>query len=171
MVTGTRLPGVGSARTGLPARRAVYDRRAFIIGLVRQLILAVAFDPRRPGRPKFELVLLGTIALEPASIGFDPRGDDFLTRLFENRLALLAVGGEERVAAPALEHGRQLPPEIHRVFEPAVQAVAPVRRVAMGGVPGDEDAPRSIRLRDRNSVVPKPDVVELRMQRKAGRPL
>src|SRR5579875_2089485 len=137
MVTGTRLPGVGSARTGLPARRAVYDRRAFIIGLVRQLILAVAFDPRRPGRPKFELVLLGTIALEPASIGFDPRGDDFLTR----------------------------------VFEPAVQAVAPVRRVAMGGVPGDEDAPRSIRLRDRNSVVPKPDVVELRMQRKAGRPL
>src|SRR5262245_13079509 len=85
--------------------------------------------------------------------------DEILRRLLEDWAPLLAIGGEQRAAAPPLQAGRELPAEVGRILEPVVDAVAAVGRVAVSGIAGDEHAADLIALGDRHAHVPVADVV------------
>ena len=64
---------------------------------------------------------------------------------------------------------RELPAEIDRVLQAVVEAEAAVGRMAVRGVAGDEHAADLVLLGDRDAQVPEADVVELGLERKAGR--
>src|SRR5439155_14780934 len=86
---------------------------------------------------------------------------EILRDLLEDRLALVAVGLQQRVAAPAVQLRGQLPAEIDRILQSVVEAEAAIGRMAVRGVAGDEGAADLVFLRDRDPQIPEADVVEL----------
>ncbi len=64
-----------------------------------------------------------------------------------DRPALDGVGIEQAVAAPAVEHGVELPGQIDRVADAGIHAEAAGRRHHVRGVAGDEDAAVAIASR------------------------
>jgi hypothetical protein len=106
--------------------------------------------------------------LEKLGIFRDSTCDHLEAGVLENRLALFAVGVEQVVTAPSVEHGSEFPAEVGDVFDTGVEAKAPVGRVAVACVAGDETAAASIGGRDFDAHVPKADVLELDLDGEAG---
>ncbi len=72
-----------------------------------------------------------------------------------DRLAFGAVGIEEAVAAPALDHGGELPGKIDRVADAGVHAEAAGGRHHMRGVAGDKAAAVAVALGDQFAPHPR----------------
>src|SRR5215469_2387748 len=108
-MSGTRLLHVRAMRAAHAARRAEDDRRALVVRLVALHARADVALARLPGPLKLGTVALGIVAGEELAILLDARGDEVLGYLLEDRPAFLAVGGEQRVAAPALQLCLKLP--------------------------------------------------------------
>ena len=98
----------------------------------------------------------------------DARGDEVFGGLLEDRAPFLAVRAQQGVAPPALQSGGQFPPEIGGVFEPVIEAVGAVGRVAVRGIAGDEGAPDLVPVGDGDAQVPEADVVEFAREVEAG---
>src|SRR5690348_5605281 len=147
-----RLGGVGvnAARAVDAAARADDDGRAFVIGLIFMERCAGARLALAPSGFESGAVALGAVALEELAIGLDAVGDEIAAGLLEDRAAFVAVGVEQRLAAPALKPRRQLPAEIGCILEAAIEAKAAIGRVAVRGIAGDEDAADTILLGDRD---------------------
>ena len=117
----------------------------------------------------FELgaVALRAVAIHELAVAPDARLDEILRRLLENRAAFLGIGAQQRVAAPALQLGGELPAEIDHVVEAVVETVGAVRRMRMRGVAGNENAAGLVVLRHRDTQIPEPDIVEVAGEGKA----
>ena len=72
-----------------------------------------------------------------------------------DRLAFGAVGIEEAVAAPALDHGGELPGQIDHIADAGVHAEAAGRRHDMRGVAGDKAAAVAVALGDQLAPHPR----------------
>src|SRR5215472_15105034 len=134
-------PGLESVAATNPARRArgsPHDRRAFIVRLVRRGGY-LARGPAAPRQLELTAVPLRAVALQERAVLGDALDDRF-SRPGEDRAALIGVAVKQVRAAPAVEHGGQLPPEVDRVLEPGVEPVGAVGRVAVCRVAGDEHA-------------------------------
>src|SRR3954466_12886737 len=117
MVAGTRLEDVLAVRGRNAAGRADHHRRALIARLIDLSAVAdVALLPLPRGL-ELRLVARRIVAVEERAIVPDPRGDEILRHLLEDRTPLVAVGLQQRVAAPAIQLGRELPAEIDRVLQ------------------------------------------------------
>src|SRR5581483_11634226 len=141
-------------------RRAEHDRRTFIVRLVGE-------DPRGcrplmilPGVLEFGAVLVRAVAGEKRCVFLDPGLDKIPAGFQEDRLPLLAIALEQSIAAPALQHGGELPAEIGDVVETVVETVAAIGRMRMRGVAGNEHAADLIAFRDLDAQVPEADIIE-----------
>ena len=76
---------------------------------------------------------------------------------------------QQRLAAPALQGGGELPAQVARVLQPGVDAVAAVGRMAVRGVAGNEQSARAVVVGDGEAQVPEADVLELHFERRAHR--
>src|SRR6516165_10917098 len=121
-----------------------------------------------PGALEFDPIAVRIKTGEELLVSADARLDKVFRRLLEDRAALLGIGLQQRVVAPALELGGELPTEIDRVVEPVVEAVGAIGRMRMGGIAGNEDAADLVILGDRDAQVPKADIVEVAGKRKAS---
>ena len=81
-----------------------------------------------------------------------------------DRLALDAVGIEQAVAAPAFEHGGELPGQIDRVADAGIHAEAAGRRHDVRGVAGDEAAAVAIMLGDQFAPHPRQHAQNLELE-------
>ena len=81
-----------------------------------------------------------------------------------DRLALGAVGIEEAVAAPALDHGGKLPGQIDRVADPGVHAKAAGGRHHMRCIAGDKAAAVAVALGDQFAPHPRQDAQYLEFE-------
>src|SRR5260221_13930193 len=112
MVAGARLEPMLAVRRRNAARRADHHRRALVARLIDLGAVAdVALLPL-PRRLELRLVVRRTVAVQERAIVTDARGDEILRHLLDDRAPLVAVGLQQRVTAPAVEPGRQLPAEI-----------------------------------------------------------
>src|SRR4029079_567023 len=109
------------------------------------------------------------VAVEERAIVADARCDEILRHLLEDRPALVAVGLQQGVAAPAVELRRELPAEIDRVLEALFEPEAAVGRMAVRGIAGDEDAADLVVLGDLHAQIPETQVFELGLEWKSGR--
>src|SRR5579875_628428 len=119
-----------AARAASAARWANHHRRAFIIRFVllyRGGGISLALAPCAFERGT---VAFGTEALQKLAVLLDARSDEIFAGLFENRLPLQTVGGQQRLAAPSSQQRLQLPSQVHRILEAVVEAVAAIRRMA-----------------------------------------
>ena len=81
-----------------------------------------------------------------------------------DRLALGAVGIEQAVAAPALDHGGELPRQIDRVADAGVHAKAAGGRHDMRGVAGDKAAAVAVALGDQFAPHPRQHAQDLEFE-------
>src|SRR5262249_22210592 len=95
--------------------------------------------------------------------------DEIARRRLEDGAALGIVRLQQALAAPTLQHGGKLPSQIARILKPNVDAIPPVRRMAVGGIARNKDAVRAIALGNRKAQVPKPDVIERNVKLGTGR--
>src|SRR6187551_2315376 len=103
MVPGAGFEHMLAMRGRNPTRRPDHHRRAFIARLIDLRAVAdVALLPF-PRLLEFRLVPRRIVALEKRAIVADARGDEIRRHLLEDRPPLIAVGGEQRIAAPAVE--------------------------------------------------------------------
>src|SRR3954470_605328 len=135
------------------------DGRPFVVRLERVHLAYRAFRPRLPGPLERRTIHRGIEGVEELPVRLDGLRDEVTGGRGEHRPALLVVGVEQGLAGPSLEHRCQLPPQVARVLEAGVHAVPAVRRVAVGGVTGDEDSSGPIRVGDREPQVPETDVL------------
>src|SRR5262249_55584448 len=128
MVPGSRREGVRAVGAADAVRRTHHHRGAFVVGLVALHARADVGFARLPGLLELRPVALGTITGEERRILPDARGDEVLASLLEDRAALLAVGGQQGIASPALELRGELPAEVRHVLEPIVETERAVGR-------------------------------------------
>src|SRR5262245_21579379 len=95
--------------------------------------------------------------------------DEIARRRLEDGAALSIVRLKQVLAAPTLQHGGKLPSQIARVLKSDVNAIPPVRRMAVGRIASHKDAARAIAIGNREAQVPKPDVIERNVKLGAGR--
>ena len=76
-----------------------------------------------PGLLELRPIAFRTVAVEEFPVPPDAGGDEIFRRLVENGTPLLGVRPQQRVAAPTLEPGGELPPEIGHVIQSVVEAV------------------------------------------------
>src|ERR1700677_1571344 len=134
--------GVRARRPDTCALRPDHDRRALVVRLIR----GAGRVTRRALAPDLlELGLVGerVVPLEKLGIARDSACDHLEAGVLEYRLALFAVGIEQVVTAPSIEHGSEFPAEVGDVFDTGVEAKATVGRVAVARVAGDETAAAS----------------------------
>src|SRR5262249_38504694 len=113
-------------------------------------------------------VALRAVALQELAVDADAVLDEVLRRFQEHRAPLFGVGLQQDIAAPALEPGGELPPQIGDIIKTVVEAVAAIGRMAVGGIAGEEDAAHLIFLCHRNTQIPEADIVELAGELEAG---
>src|SRR5690606_11849189 len=106
--------------------------------------------------------------LEEGAIVLDRLLDEIPRGRGEDRPALGMVAVEQGRSAPAAQYGREFPAEIAGILEAGVDAVSAVRRMAVGGVPCDEDATAAIAVGDRETQVPEADVLEFGREGRAN---
>src|SRR5215831_14031453 len=99
--------------------------------------------------------------LEEAPIALDATGDHRFAGLYKDWATLLVVGFQQRLAAPALEYGGQLPAQIGNILQAGVQSKATIWRVAVACVAGNEHSPDPIPLGNLDAQVPEADVIKL----------
>ncbi len=160
MVARPRRESVLAARPADRARRAGDDRRALVMGHVGRHPRGARATVRRPGLGEPRRVARRIEAVEEQPVLRHPRGDKAPGGVFDHRPALGAVGAKQRLAAPPAQHRRELPGEIDRVLEAGVEAEPAIRRVAVGGVAGDQQAPAPIGGGDGDAHVPDAEMVE-----------
>src|SRR5579864_988076 len=160
VMAGARLEGMLAMRGRLAAGRTRDHRRAFVIRLVGHEPIADAGLALLPGVLKLGAVARGVVAIEEMPVPVDAASDEILARLLEDRVALVAIGLEQRVTAPAFELRRQFPAEVAHILEAVIEAEAAIGRMAVRRVAGDEDAADLIFIRDRDAQIPKSDMVE-----------
>lgn len=66
--------------------------------------------------------------------------------LLADGMALGLVGGQQPVGGSALHSQRELPGQVDTVLDTGVHALGTGRRVDVGGVTSDEDAPLAVPL-------------------------
>src|SRR5689334_3951706 len=120
------------------------DRRAFIVRRVGAGTIADVALTRLPGALEIGAVAAGIVARQECGVARDPRRDELVGDVAEDRAALRIVGGEQCISAPALQPCGELPAEIDRILEPVVEPEAAVGRMAVRGVSGDEGAPGAV---------------------------
>src|SRR5690348_974598 len=98
------------------------------------------------------LIDLGAAGQGGEQLEFAGAGADIVER---DGLALDLVALEQPLAAPALQHGRELPADIQRVLQPGMEAEPAGRRILMRGVAGDEDA-LAVAIAGRDALAPLP---------------
>src|SRR5215469_11787390 len=113
-------------RGRLTAGRTRNHGRAFVIGLIGHKPLTNAGLAFLPGALKLGAVARGVIAIEEFPIPIDAPGNEILARLLEDRAALVAIGLQQRIAAPAFELCRQFPTEVAHILEPIVESIAAI---------------------------------------------
>src|SRR5262249_57238111 len=121
-----------------------------------------------PGLLELGAIAVGAVAAEEFLVALDAGLDEIFRCLLEDRAALVGVGFEQRLAAPAVELRGKLPTEIDDVVEAVVEAVGAVGRMRMRGVAGDEHAADLISFGDRDAQIPEADIVEVAGKRQAG---
>src|SRR5262245_34183734 len=114
--------------------RAEYHRRTLVVRLIAEHARGGGVLVLLPGLLEFLPIALRAVAVEEIPVGVDARGDEIFRRVMEDRTPLFGVRAQQRVAAPAVEPGGELPSEIGRVVEPAVEAVSAIGRMAVGGI-------------------------------------
>ena len=129
-----------------------YNRRPFVVRVERVHLADRAFRPSLPGPLERRTIHRGIEGLKELPVRPDGLGDEIASGRGEHRPALVVVGVEQVLTGPSLEHRCQLPSQVARVLEAGIHAVPAVRRVAVCGIPGDEDmsAPDK-RRRSRNA--------------------
>jgi len=158
---GPRLDHVRAFGAVDAAPRTDDHGRAFVVGLVDVGAQpACPFPEGFPGGFEFRFVAFRAVARQEFGIGCDSGLDEVPAGLLEDRAPLVGVGGQQRVAAPAFDPGRQLPAEVGRILQPVVEAEAAVGRVAVRRVAGDEHAAHLVVERDLHPEIPEPHVVE-----------
>src|SRR5258708_6866079 len=160
MMSGPRLEHVRAVRAANAARRTCHDRRALVVRLIGQDAFVETGFARRPRALEFLAVALGAVALEEFAVPADAPSDEMLAGLLENRAPLLAVGIEQRLAAPSLQHGRQFPSQVPHVLQAVVEAEPAIGRMAVRGIASDEGPPDPVGLGDSDAQVPESDMIE-----------
>ena len=103
-----------------------------------------------------------------------PRGDRHVGgRLADHplldRASLDLVAVEQRRAAPAVQHGRELPAQIDGIAEPGVEPVPAERRIQVRRVAGQEDAAAAHPVDDLHARRPRIGRQHGRLRGRAGR--
>src|SRR5262249_50804110 len=121
-----------------------------------------------PGALDLGTIALRAVAVEEFPVRPDAPGNEILRRLEEDRAPFLGVGAQQVVASPAREPGGELPAEIGDIIEAAVEPVRSVRRMAVGGVAGDEDAAHLVAVGGGDAQIPEAHIVELAGETESG---
>src|SRR5690348_7980924 len=124
MMPGARLKHMVAVRRGLAAGRAYDHRRALVARLIDLGAVADVALLRLPGRLELRLVARRVVAAQKRAIVADAGGDEILGHLLKDRPPLVAVGLQQRFAAPAVKLRGELPSEIDRVLQAVVEPEA-----------------------------------------------
>src|SRR5579862_5940676 len=103
--------------TGKPA----HDRGAFIVWRVGHGPARLAGFGFFPSALEFLDVAVRAVTIEEIPVGLNARKNEIPGRLPEDRLPLLRVSIEQRLASPAVQARGKLPTEIDDVIEPVVE--------------------------------------------------
>src|SRR5271154_6028339 len=161
MMAGGRLEGVAAVSAAGGTGRSEHDRRTLVMRLVSQHARRGGIGVLVPGPLEFGTIALRAIAIQKFLVVLDAGFDEILGGFLENGTPFLGIGCKQRVAAPALEFGGELPAEIDHVVEPIVEAISAVRRMRMGCVAGNENAADLVFFGDRDAQIPKADIIEI----------
>src|ERR1700677_2291852 len=114
MVARSGGKGVRARRPDTRALRPDDDRRALVVRLIGRTGL-VARRALAPDLLELSLVDERVVTLEKLGIFRDAACDHLEAGVLEDRLALFAVGVEQVVTAPPVEHGSEFPAEVGNV--------------------------------------------------------
>src|SRR5215475_10455849 len=169
MMPGPRRIGMGADRTARGTRRSEHDRRALIVRLKGVHLGTCAGLPLAPGRLEAGAIACRIVFSEKVAVDENRLLDEIARRRGEYRPPLRVIAVEQGRACPTLERGCELPAEIDGVFKAAVDAIAAIGRMRVGGVAGDEDGPRAIAVGKREAQIPEADMLEADVELGAGR--
>src|SRR5580698_3834093 len=139
---------------------AEYDWRSGIIRIERVDLVGSAGRALVPRRLEIGAVARRVVGVEEIAVDENRLLDEIARRRSEYRPPFRTVAVEQSRRRPALQHGGELPRQVDRVFEAAVDAIAAVRRMAVRRVACNKRAPGAIAVGDCEAQIPKPDVFE-----------
>src|SRR5579883_189616 len=151
------------------ARRAPHDRGALIMRCVGHGPARLTGFGCFPSAFELCAVTLGAVTIEKIAVGLDARENEVPGGFPEDRSPLFGVRIKQRLAAPALEARRKLPAQVDDVIKTVVEAIAPIGRMTVRGISGDEYATDPVSVGDRNAQVPEAHIVELALELESGR--
>src|SRR5262249_502521 len=169
MMSRARPERMGATRAAAPPRRSPHDRRSLAVWLKDMDLGACARLALRPRALEAGSVAERTERCKEAAIIGNRLFDEIARRRLKDGATLGIVRLQQVLAAPTLQHRGKLPSQIARILKPDVDAIPPVRRMAVGGIACNKDAARAIALGNREAQVPKPDVIERNAKLGTGR--
>src|SRR5262245_42712810 len=121
MVPGSGRERMRPDRAARASRWPPHDRRAFIVRRVGHRSRWRRGHGFLPRALEFIAVALRAITIEEIPVGLNAREDEVLCRFPEDRSPLFRVGIQQRVTAPAVQAGGELPPKIDNIVEAVVE--------------------------------------------------
>src|SRR5215468_5060157 len=131
MMAGARFERVRALCAALAAGRPEHNRRAFVMRLVGQDVCRDRIGVVLPGAGELDLVALRAVTAQEFTVATDAGLDEILRRLLENWAPLLAIGGKQRIAAPAPQGRGEFPAEIGDIVETVIETIGAVGRMRM----------------------------------------